>query len=76
MIKSHLQKCQELCALMRRAMMATAPAIRARANLNEIEFLLWTVGQGTPLGPQQLDAVSRLEELAGYHSPQEDHHVL
>ena len=68
-----LEKCQELIALLRMAMMATIPALRAGADLNEVESLLWKAGQGEPLGDPQKAAVRRLEQLAGYvASPDSD----
>lgn len=56
----------EQIAILRRAMLACIPAIRANGNLNGIEILLWEVGQGVPLSSQQKGALSVLEKLAGY----------
>lgn len=68
-----LEKCQELIALLRRAMMAAVPALRAGADLAEMEGLLWDVGQGEPFSERQKAALKKLEEMAGYvASPDSD----
>lgn len=63
---SELEQCQELIALLRRALLATAPAIRNGMNAVELESLLWDVASGEPFGDKQKEALDILERLAGY----------